>query len=462
MNLRTVILLFHLIGIFIAPLSAQQNKLKRQASLGIRFQAVSDSLAKVYGLQKTHGLLLLSVIEGSTADNLGLKEEDIIIRFNGTEVNQTQDLLRELNAVKEEDEISLAFYRNGIEKQVRGKAMGKPLEQSDWAEVSYESFQYSGNHLRSILHKPKGVKKPPLVFFIQGYPCQSIDMVYTPQQASRRLIDDWVQAGYAVYRIEKPGMGDSESEKPCLELNFLEEVEAFRQGYKNLKNRKDIDLERLFLFGHSIGGIVAPLLAAEFNPKGIVTYGTVVNTWFEYMQELSRVQGVFFNRSDSLVEADIRNATPFWYQMLVEQKTNQEILTDQEIYKMLEEEGTLESFKQGQFINRHYSYWASIQNLALSEKWGRVKTNVLALYGEFDIQALNSDHIYAIERIVNRNHPQKAKAKIIKEADHGFVRFPSMQENVEVLNNNQYWSYMQNNYHDGIAKITVKWMNELK
>lgn len=443
-------------------ISAQEVVLERRAALGLRLSQVNDSIAKANGLDETKGVYVSNVLEGTTADKVGIKVADIITQLNGIDINSTQDIVTEIGQYRNGDKLEVVLYRNGKRLVAKGIAQARPMEQSDLAKVEYNSVSYKGNQLRTILHLPKGVQKAPVVFFIQGYPCQSVDLAYSPQQPTRKLIDDWVAAGYAVYRIEKPGMGDSKSEKNCFDINFLEEVEVFRNGYMDLQNKPQIDADNIFLFGHSIGGIVAPLIASEFKPKGVMTYGTLVNTWFEYMQELTRVQGLYFNRSDIEIEADIRNATPFWYELLVAQKSNEEILQNKEIYKLLEQEGTLESFKNDQFIHRHYTYWASIQNLVLSMEWAKVNSHVLALYGEFDIEALNPDHIYAIERIVNRHHPNRAEAKVIKEADHGFVRFQSMEEKVEVMNKGLYWTYMPNHYHKGVGESTINWMNQLK
>lgn len=465
-NLNTIKMkiIITLIGITLLSscLWAQETGLKRRAALGLRLSQVNDSIARANGLDETKGVYVSNVLEGTTADKVGIKEADIITQLNGININSTQDIVTEIGQYRNGDKLKVVLYRNGKRLVAKGIAHARPMEQSDLAEVVYSSVSYKGNQLRTILHHPKGKEKAPVVFFIQGYPCQSIDLAYSSQQPTRKLIDDWVAAGYAVYRIEKPGMGDSKSEKNCFDINFLEEVEVFRNGYMDLQNKPQIDADNIFLFGHSIGGIVAPLIASEFNPKGVMTYGTLVNTWFEYMQELTRVQGLYFNRSDIEIEADIRNATPFWYEMLVAQKSNEEILQNVEIYKLLEQEGTLENFKNGQFIHRHYTYWVSIQNLVLSMEWAKVKSKVLALYGEFDIEALNPDHIYAIERIVNRHHPNLAKAKVIKNADHGFVRFKSMDEKIEVMNMGQYWDYMANHYHKGIGETTINWMNQLK
>ena len=45
----------------------------------------------------------------------------------------------------------------------------------------------------------------------------------------------------------------------------------------------EIDSENIFLFGHSLGGVTAPLIAAEVPVRGIINYGSVATTWYEYL-----------------------------------------------------------------------------------------------------------------------------------------------------------------------------------
>jgi hypothetical protein len=438
----------------------QAPTLKRKASLGIALEPLSDSIAKANNLTEISGVYIPQVWPNSTAANLGIEPGDILVGINDQNIRSNQDVFSAISDLRAEDLVTLRYYHKGKLKNEKGKAIPRPIENSDFGEVHYDQVSYNGNRLRSILHLPHGVANPPVIFYIQGYTCQSVEFSMAPDHTVKKLIDDWVKAGFAVYRVEKPGIGDSDCEKGCYELNFREEIETFRQGYMTLQKDLRIDSNNIFLFGHSIGGIIAPVVAAEFQPRGVITYGTLINSWFEYMQELTRVQGEMFRLPYPEIERDIRNATPFWYALLVAKKTPEEILGQKEFYDLLESEGTLETFRAGQFMQRHYTYWSDIQEIELVNEWLEVESKVLALYGEFDIQALNANHIYTIARAVNTNHPGNAEAKIIKGADHGFVRFSTMDENVNTINSNNYGPYLRENYHNGIATTTISWIKK--
>ena len=61
---------------------------------------------------------------------------------------------------------------------------------------------------------------------------------------AKQLIDSWIKDGYAVFLTEKPGMGDSESKTPCMDIDFDQELFAFSKAYEDLRNSTKIDPEK--------------------------------------------------------------------------------------------------------------------------------------------------------------------------------------------------------------------------
>ncbi len=446
----------------ILTFTSNAQELQRKASLGVSLEPMNDSISAVHRTEKGKGVLIPSVQPNSTASKAGIVENSVLLNINGNEVNSISDVLEEVRDLRNGDQVELTYCKNRKVYAKKVKAISRPIETSEYADITYGQVDYAGNQLRSILYTPKGVDRAPVVYFLQGLPCQSVEYLNAQEISLKQLMHDWVKAGYAVYRVEKPGMGDSNCDKGCFDINFHEEVEAFRQGYLSLQKVNGIDPENIFLFGHSLGGIVAPVLAQELNPKGVITYGTLVNSWFEYMQELTRVQGEIFHSPFEEIERDLRRSTPFWYELMVAQKTNLEILENDSIANMLEDEGILEEFKNGYFMGRHYTYWPTLNNTRLFNTWLDVKSHTLAIYGALDIQALNSNHVKTIAAIVNSQHPGKGSFKIIPNADHNFIGFDSMEDNVQSINNGEIRQRLYDSYHPGIAASTVEWMNKIR
>ena len=66
----------------------------QRAWLGVRIQEVSDEIAQSVGLNKTYGALVQGLTANSPALKDGIKEGDIIIEFNGKEVESVKTLPR--------------------------------------------------------------------------------------------------------------------------------------------------------------------------------------------------------------------------------------------------------------------------------------------------------------------------------------------------------------------------------
>ncbi len=60
--------------------------------LGILIQEVNQDLANSFGLDKPAGALVSSVEKDSPAEKAGIKSGDVILKFNGKEVNRSRDL----------------------------------------------------------------------------------------------------------------------------------------------------------------------------------------------------------------------------------------------------------------------------------------------------------------------------------------------------------------------------------
>jgi Do/DeqQ family serine protease len=81
--------------------------------LGVSIQPVTDEIAQSFGLARASGALVSDVMEGSPADKGGLRQGDIITRFNGKEIKdarQLQLLVAETPAGKK---VEVEIFRDG-------------------------------------------------------------------------------------------------------------------------------------------------------------------------------------------------------------------------------------------------------------------------------------------------------------------------------------------------------------
>lgn len=428
--------------------------LKRRAFLGAQL----GSLAKVEkDLGTDSGLYMPQILPGGSLINMNVPSGTVLQQVNGITIESMRDLGNALSQIKEGDQMEVSVFENGARKVYNGRAVGRQKEQHAHAQVEYGKVSYEGNTLRSLLYKPNGVEQPPVIFFLQGYTCQSIEM--RNNNPAKQLIDSWIKEGFAVFLVEKPGMGDSKSVSPCMEIDFKEELLAFSKAYETLRKTKTVDTEKIFLFGHSMGGIVAPLLANQHNPAGVLVFGIVGKNWYDYMIDIYTEQPLIFGTSAEQIKDDNRYNLPFVEDLLIHKKSNHELIESPLYGNFLKENGTAESLVQGYYLARHYTYWQALADVDVPNAWSSVKAPVLVLHGEYDIQAINPKYGEMIVTNVNQSGG-KASFELFPKTEHAFLKFESRAKLLQVMNDGSYSSTFKTHFNRAIADKSLEWMRE--
>lgn len=92
----------------------------RRPFVGVAAQpvALSASLVKEHGLADDAALLIVSVADGSPADNAGITVGDVLLEANGVSLSRPTDLLDALSSVPSGDAFRLKVLRGGAVKSV--------------------------------------------------------------------------------------------------------------------------------------------------------------------------------------------------------------------------------------------------------------------------------------------------------------------------------------------------------
>lgn len=84
--------------------------------LGVTLQPIDEDLADIYGLKSTHGALVTDVIPDSPAAKGGLQQEDIIIGYNGSKVENISAFRNYVALLTPGSKLKLRVMRDGKEK----------------------------------------------------------------------------------------------------------------------------------------------------------------------------------------------------------------------------------------------------------------------------------------------------------------------------------------------------------
>jgi serine protease Do len=86
--------------------------------LGVRIQPVTDEIAEGFGLEEAKGALVAKVEADSPAAEAGLKAGDVILEWNGTQVERFKDLSRAVAETRAGKEVEVVLWRGGREETV--------------------------------------------------------------------------------------------------------------------------------------------------------------------------------------------------------------------------------------------------------------------------------------------------------------------------------------------------------
>ena len=149
-----------------------------------------------------------------------------------------------------------------------------------------------GHTLAGTLTKPTGATTAvPVIISISGSGPQDrdeyISLVRNGYRLFRQVADTLARRGVAMLRMDDRGVGESGGNfAAATSRDFANDIRA---AITYLRTRPDIDAKRIFLIGHSEGGLVAPMVAVdEPSLAGIVLMAGPGRTGREILQFQNR------------------------------------------------------------------------------------------------------------------------------------------------------------------------------
>lgn len=87
--------------------------------LGVSVQDLTDELAGYFGLSDNSGTLVINVAQDSPAQKAGIKEKDVIKKFNGVAIRNTRELLSAVSKVDTGKSVSVTLIRDKKSLEVK-------------------------------------------------------------------------------------------------------------------------------------------------------------------------------------------------------------------------------------------------------------------------------------------------------------------------------------------------------
>ncbi len=439
---------------------ATGQHLKRPANYGFYPQPVDEAISKEKGLKEVKGILVRGVGPGTTFGEMGIEEGDVILAINDTPTNSQAALAVAKENLWAGDKINVEIWRDGKVQKVAGNMVGRPRESSDRWEVIYDEVPFEGGYLSGIVTKPKNNGPHPTIYFIPGYTCASVEAL-SPIHPYTRMLDSLNALGYAIFRVDKPGTGEGPNPCQCSETGFFKELDVFRAGWKHLQTYDFVNQDEIYIFGHSMGGFEAPLLAAEedISPRGIAVYGTAFQSWYEYIIAMLRFQEPRNGEDYLTFEKDMQEYTKLFYEHYVLHKPLEKIIANPTWKTLLERDFALD--QAGNILWRKSFFWRELSEVNVAEAWAKTDAYVLSVYGEADFEVFNPFSMQEIPRIVNSYHPGHGKFVSLDGTNHSMIKVGSMDKEIALKGAPEYRDYVVNHFDWRLVTELHKWIQEV-
>jgi pimeloyl-ACP methyl ester carboxylesterase len=234
----------------------------------------------------------------------------------------------------------------------------RPQEQISGRSVEYGSaVSARGQRVRTITTRPAEARgRLPVIVFIPWLSCDSAESPRGPTDGWSRMLRSVATDVDAVFvRVDKPGVGDSEGD--CSATGLDDDLEAYRAAIRAALGRADVDPSRLVLFGGSIGGALAPVLALEFKPKAIAVSGGFSRTWSEHILGHERRRLTLSGSTPEKVNDSMRGFVDFYSLYLDARLTPAEVIARRPDLKPLWYDAPEHQY------GRHARYFQQVQAL---------------------------------------------------------------------------------------------------
>ncbi len=242
------------------------------------------------------------------------------------------------------------------------------------------------------------------------------------------LADFLTRNGIVVLRFDDRGTNKSEGNfQEATSFDFATDVHA---AIKYLKTRKEVHPKKIGLIGHSEGGLIAPIVAGEDKSLKFIVLmagpsvsGSKIS--IDQQEQIGRANGM--NEDDikitkeinehvfNLISSDINTDT------LKKQITEYLLKKSDEIPDLKIPEGNSKmSFIDAQ-VNQMLSAWmVNFLKYDPAQSLSKLKTPVLALFGEKDLQVSPELNVKPMENAFKKAKNNKATIKVIPGINHLF------------------------------------------
>lgn len=374
-------------------LKATSNMLKRRFYLGIICKEESSKV----------------VVKKVISKDVNLQKGDIICKLNKQKVSTLKELNNMIYDESYKHNVELDIEREGKRIRVNSILIEYPEEVVETYKTIYDSFLYKGLGFRVIItcKNDRMNLNKNIVLLLQGVECNSIDIPFAKNHSYKELVYGLSENKISVARVDLFGNGDSEGDK-CYKYTFNEIVDLYNEAIKYLNNKGF----NVFLFGYSMGGVMAPILANVNKNyiKGVIIFDTIISSLDNYLLKNIIRQSMLREEKKEFIQEKATKYFSFLNKLLIEKKSLEEVLEEDTYYKLFLDKDNL-------FLGHTYRYTQQIQDIDIKKEWENVSQDILMIVGENDCAIDFNDHVSLYKELRKMN---KEITIFVEQINHFF------------------------------------------
>lgn len=311
------------------------------------------------------------------------------------------------------------------EKLVRPQEPTKPYPYYS-EDITFEN-KNAGISLAGTLTLPKKDGVFPVVILISGSGPQNRDEELLGHKPFLILSDYLTRNGIAVLRYDDRGVEQSKGDfTMATSADFATDVES---AISYLKTRKEINIKKIGLIGHSEGGLIAPMVAS--TSKDVAFIVLLAGTGIQGDQILLLQQKLIGKASGisdvDLQKNEIENRKIF---DIVNESNNLEQLNNELTIYLTQ---SLNDNPEGKPAGMSDDDFVKLQVKQIANPWmqyfikydptpalEKVKCPVLAINGEKDLQVPPKENLEAIKKALTKGGNKKVTTKEFPNLNHLF------------------------------------------
>lgn len=356
-------------------------------------------------------------------DSYQVKYPAANLEYSGTLDESRKRLVGKIKQGSSEHE--LAFTKANFEEAPKFNRPQTPKAPFPYEslEVNYENPKQSAK-LAGTLTLPRGKGPFPVAITISGSGASDRDASHFGHKPFFVIADHLTRQGIAVLRFDDRGRGGSTGDfSGATSADFATDVEA---GIEFLKRHPKIDADKIGLIGHSEGGLIAPMVAAERSDVHFIVMlaGTGVNGGV-----ILKSQSTAIMKSGGESEAKLEANRKVHDAILSLVEKNPDVTHDEikaagkSLLDSIEDDttrGLMESSVK-QLVAILKSEWVRyFVSHDPAKTLANVECHVLAMNGEKDLQVLCDLNMNPIERALQQGSPASFKIVRLPNTNHVF------------------------------------------